>query len=90
MEGGSVIAVLSAILTIIGVAIATVGSFLTLWTIIRDGKKKDSFPHGTFGWLANIREEFPKEQKKAIIGCVMIVIGGVLQVAGQVVMFLPN
>ena len=79
---------LSAILTIIGVIIATAGSFLTLWTIIRDGKKKSDYPHGTWGWLKQTGDNFPKEQKKATIGCLMIIIGGVLQVVGQVVMLI--
>lgn len=75
---------LSGMLTIAGVIISTSGSFLTLWTIIRDGKKKGDYPHGTFGWLEGLHETFPKEQKKAIIGCVMIILGGVLQVAGTI------
>lgn len=76
---------LSGMFIIVGVIISTAGSFLTLWTIIRDGKKKDDYPHGTYGWLESLHDSFPKEQKKAKIGCVMIIVGGILQVAGTIV-----
>lgn len=77
--------ILSGILTIVGVMLATTGSFLTLWTIIRDGKKKGEYKYETYGWLAGLNKSFPKEQKKAVIGCGMIILGGLFQVAGALI-----
>ena len=50
-----------------------------------DGKKKGEYKHGTYGWLAGLNKSFPKEQKKAVIGCGMIILGGLFQVSGALV-----
>ena len=51
-------------------------------------KKKRSYKHGMFGWIKNQSLEFPKEQKEAGLGYVMIIIGGVLQVAGVIMVMI--
>lgn len=64
---------------IIGIIFSTMGTILTLWTVFIT---KDA---GTWGELAKRKDEFPKEKKRVIIGCGMIIIGAILQIISTVV-----
>lgn len=66
------------IISAIGIAMATVGTVLTLWTILHTDPKGV----GTHGEPIQRRKEFPKEQKRARAGYVLIVLGGLLQIIG--------
>lgn len=67
--------------TIIGLILSVFGTILTLWTMFITSKKVA----GTWGELASRNESFPKEKRRAIIGCILIAIGGLLQIIGQLV-----
>ena len=66
------------IISAIGIAMATIGTVVTLWTILHTNPKTV----GTWGELENRNKEFPKEQCKARAGYFLIVIGGFLQIVG--------
>lgn len=67
------------IISAIGIAKATIGTVFTLWTILHTNPKAV----GTWGELANRNKECPKEQRKARVGYILIVFGGLLQIVGQ-------
>ncbi len=66
------------IISAIGIAMATIGTVVTLWTILHTNPKTG----GTLGELANRNREFPKEQRKARSGYALIIFCGFLQVIG--------
>ena len=70
---------LSAWINASGIILTTVGTILTLWTIMTTDKKKA----GTLGELEERHKVFPKEQRKVRIGCAVIGVGGLLQIVGQ-------
>ncbi len=63
----------------IGILVTTIGTILTLWTIIR----MDSKLAGTYEELKDRHKTFRKEQIKARVGCVLIAIGCLIQIVGQ-------
>ena len=67
------------IINAIGIALATIGTVITLWTILQTNPKSA----GTWGELAERHKVFPKEQRRARIGITLIVLGGFLQIVGQ-------
>lgn len=78
---------IATIISIIGIASATGGSILTLWTMIHDRKSKDGeevYPYGTWGWLGSLADNHPRERRLVRTGCFLIVIGGLLQIIGQI------
>lgn len=66
------------IISALGIAMATIGTVFTLWTLLHTDPKSV----GTWGELKNKHKEFPKEQKRARIGYVLIVLGGIMQIIG--------
>jgi len=68
-------------INIIGIALNTIGTVFTLLSILTTDPQKV----GTWGYLADMNREFKKEKKKVIIGCTMIVIGGAIQIFGQLI-----
>ena len=69
----------SKIINAIGIALATIGTVFTLWTIIQTNPKTV----GTWGELEERHKVFPKEQRRAKIGYTLIVLGGFLQIVAQ-------
>lgn len=59
---------ISSVLNAFGMMIATIGTLLSLWTVLTAKTEKA----GTWGELNERREEFLKEKKKVIVGCVLI------------------
>ena len=70
---------LSSILNALGILLTTIGTVLSLWTVMTTKTEKA----GTWGELKEKHEEFPKEKKKVIIGCILICIGAFFQIVGQ-------
>ena len=69
------------ILNIGGIAFTTIGSVVALISIM----KTDLQMVGTWGEPEQRRKEAPKEKLRAYIGCILIAIGGLLQILGQIV-----
>lgn len=67
--------------TIIGLILSVFGTILTLWTTFITSKKYA----GTWKELASRNKSFPKEKSRVIFGCILISIGGLLQIIGQLV-----
>lgn len=65
-------------LTVIGIIIVMFGTILSLWSIL--STKTADF--GTAKYLDNQSEAFKKEKPRVIAGCVMIVIGSIMQIIG--------
>lgn len=63
----------------LGIFLTTVGTVFTLWTVLMTHNEYA----GTWNELSNRNKEFPKEKRRVVIGCIMIVIGGILQIIGQ-------
>lgn len=61
-----------------GIALTVIGTVFTLWTVLATQSKIA----GTWSELASRHDTFPKEKERAILGCVMIVVGAALQIAG--------
>ena len=61
-----------------GIALTVIGTVFTLWTVLTTQSKTA----GTWGELGSRHITFPQEKKRAILGCVMIVVGGALQIVG--------
>lgn len=70
---------LSSIINAFGILIATIGTVLSLWTVMTTKTEKA----GTGEEQKERHEKFPKEKKKVIIGCVLICVGAILQIFGQ-------
>ena len=69
----------SKIVSSLGIMLATIGTVMTMWTILHTEEKVV----GTFGEPIARREAFPMEKRRAVIGTVLIIVGGVLQIIGQ-------
>lgn len=69
------------VLNIIGIAFTTIGSVIALISIIKTNPKTV----GTWGEPEQRRKEAPKDKLRAYVGCALIVIGGLLQILGQIV-----
>ena len=69
------------VLNIIGIAFTTIGSIVALISIM----KTDPKIVGTWGEPEQRRKEAPKDKLRSYVGCVLIVIGGLLQILGQIV-----
>lgn len=69
------------ILNMIGIASATAGSVVALISIM----KTDPKTVGTWGEPEQRRKEAPQDKLRAYFGCAFIIIGGILQIVGQVV-----
>ena len=63
------------ILTILGIALNTLGTILTLWTIFATKTNMA----GTVWEYDHCGEEFPKEKRRVIAGSICIVTGNLLQ-----------
>lgn len=70
---------ISSFINALGIALATIGSVFTLYTILHTEEKVI----GTWDEGEKRRKEFPEEKRKAAIGCCLIIAGGVLQIIGQ-------
>ncbi len=69
------------IMNIVGIASATAGSVIALISIMKTNLKVV----GTWGEPEQRRKEAPKDKFRAYVGCTLIVIGGLLQIFGQIV-----
>lgn len=63
----------------IGIILAVNGTILTLWTTFIT-KCKEA---GTYNEMCGRHDVFPKEKRRVIIGCFLIVFGGLLQIISQ-------
>ena len=63
----------------LGIAITVIGTVLTLWTTFIT-KTSEA---GTHGEMARRHEVFPKEKKRVVVGCCLIIIGGMAQIISQ-------
>lgn len=66
---------------IIGIIMCTIGTVLSLWTILTTKIKKV----GTCEQLDNAQESFKKEKTYVIRGCLLIIVGGILQIIGTLI-----
>lgn len=66
------------ILSAIGILLSVFGTVLTLWTTFTTSIKYV----GTCNEYINRPFEFPKEKRRVVIGVILIIIGGILQVVG--------
>lgn len=64
--------------TVIGIIIVMIGTVLSLWSIL--STKTDDY--GTVWYWDNQPDAFKKEKPRVIVGCVMIVIGSIMQIIG--------
>ena len=69
------------VFNILGIAFTTVGSVAAIISIMKTNPKIV----GTWGEPEHRRKEAPKDKLRAYVGCVLIVIGGLLQILGQIV-----
>ena len=67
---------MSAIVGSIGIILSVIGTIWTLWSILGTSAKYI----GTYDEMANRQNDFKKTKKQVIIGCVLILLGGLLQV----------
>lgn len=72
---------MSKVLSVIGIIMVMIGTILSLWSIITTNS---SFV-GTVASLNGewIQKEFKKQKKQVVIGCIIILIGSVLQCIGM-------
>lgn len=67
---------ISSLSSITGILLSTIGTILTLWTILTtDNKIAD-----TYGELADRHKQFPREKRKAQLGCILIAVDGMFQI----------
>lgn len=69
---------ISKVLISVGIMFSMIGTILTLWTTFSTSIKSA----GTWSELANRHAKFPKEKRRVIIGTIVILIGGLLQIIG--------
>ena len=65
-------------LSAIGILLSVFGTVLTLWTTFTTSTKYV----GTCDEYVNRPLKFPKEKRRVIIGVILIITGGILQVVG--------
>lgn len=63
----------------IGIVLTVIGTVLTLWTVFITNPTSV----GTWGEPLDRAKAFPKEKRRVIVGCSLIVLGGVLQIVSQ-------
>ena len=69
------------VLCIIGIIMCTIGTVLSLWTILTTKIKRV----GTWEQLGNAQESFKKEKTLVVIGCLFIIMGSILQIIGTLI-----
>ena len=71
----------STVLTIAGITLSTIGTVLSLWTVITTSCAYK----GTCNEFANRNRDFRKEKRLVIIGCVLIVLGASAQIVALLI-----
>lgn len=66
--------------SIIGIVMNLIGTVLSLWTVLITSVAKT----GTWGELYDRQDNFRKEKRRVIFGCIIILAGSILQIIGVI------
>nr|DAY94109.1 MAG TPA: hypothetical protein [Caudoviricetes sp.] len=80
-EKGENVMNIKELLCVVGIFICTVGTIFSLWNILTAKIERV----GTCEQLDNTQESFKKEKTYVICGCLLIIVGGILQIIGTLI-----